>query len=143
MEAFGLPAGPGSEASLSLDQNKLVAHMCCAKVQRGNQGAATEYQQRMADVWRKHDANPFTNMLGAAAQAPVFIGFFSALRAMALAKVRLLLLMLCGGLRAEPFAEVFLSSSTTSRHSQRCPCQRCAHINSTNVSTASRATGLA
>ena len=38
-------------------------------------------------MWKKYDANPFTNMLGGLAQAPVFIGFFSAIRAMAAAKV--------------------------------------------------------
>ena len=126
-----------------MSENWTLWSLSCVPLQRGNQGAATEYKQRLADVWMKYDVNPFSNMLGGVAQAPVFIGFFSALRAMALAKVRLLLLMLCGGLRAEPFAEVFLFSSTSSRHSERCPFQRCAHINSTNVSTASRAIGLA
>ena len=56
-------------------------------LQRGNKSAATEYQQRLSGVWTKYDANPFTNMLGGLAQAPVFIGFFSAIRAMAAAKV--------------------------------------------------------
>lgn len=55
--------------------------------QRGNQAAAEEYQQRLAAVWKKYDCNPFKSILGALAQAPLFIGFFSALRAMALAKV--------------------------------------------------------
>lgn len=57
-------------------------------LQRGNESAAAEYKQRLADVWKKYDANPFTNMLGGLAQAPIFIGFFSAIRAMAGAKVR-------------------------------------------------------
>lgn len=56
-------------------------------LQRGNQGATAEYQKRMSDVWKKYDANPFTNMLGGLAQAPIFIGFFSAIRALAAAKV--------------------------------------------------------
>ena len=56
-------------------------------LQRGNKSVATEYQQRLSGVWTKYDANPFTNMLGGLAQAPIFIGFFSAIRAMAAAKV--------------------------------------------------------
>ena len=56
--------------------------------QRGNEAAAAEYQERLAAVWRKYDCNPFRSILGALAQAPLFIGFFSALRAMALAKAR-------------------------------------------------------
>ena len=63
-----------------------VSLRVCA-LQRGNTGAATEYQTRLSGVWKKHDANPFTNMLGGLAQAPIFIGFFSAIRAMAAAKV--------------------------------------------------------
>jgi len=61
--------------------------MLCV-LQRGNESAAAEYKQRLSDVWKKYDANPFTNMLGGLAQAPIFIGFFSAIRAMACAKVR-------------------------------------------------------
>ena len=59
---------------------------CAARSQRGNQAAVAEYQERLAAVWKKYDCNPFKSILGALAQAPLFIGFFSALRAMALAK---------------------------------------------------------
>jgi membrane protein insertase Oxa1/YidC/SpoIIIJ len=55
--------------------------------QRGNAEAVAEYQARLAEVWAKYDCNPFKSILGALAQAPLFIGFFSALRALALAKV--------------------------------------------------------
>ena len=55
-------------------------------------GLATQYQpemtQRMADVWRKYDCHPLKSLLPPIAQAPVFIGFFGALRSMAEAKVR-------------------------------------------------------
>ena len=54
-------------------------------------GLATQYQpemtQRMADVWRKYDCHPLKSLLPPLAQAPVFIGFFGALRSMAEAKV--------------------------------------------------------
>ena len=46
-----------------------------------------EYQNRLGAVWKKYDCNPFKSILGVFAQAPLFIGFFSALRAMALHKV--------------------------------------------------------
>ena len=55
--------------------------------QRGNRAAIEEYQNRLGDVWKKYDCNPFKSILGVFAQAPLFIGFFSALRAMALHKV--------------------------------------------------------
>ncbi|EIE26611.1 hypothetical protein COCSUDRAFT_39658 [Coccomyxa subellipsoidea C-169] len=54
---------------------------------RGNPKATTEYQQRLANLWQKYDCNPFKSMLGILAQAPLFIGFFSALRALSAAKV--------------------------------------------------------
>lgn len=41
----------------------------------------------MAKVWEKHDCNPFKSVLPLIAQAPLFIGFFGALRSMAAAKV--------------------------------------------------------
>lgn len=48
-----------------------------------------EYQQRLGNLWVKYDCNPFKSMLGILAQAPLFIGFFSALRALSAAKVHL------------------------------------------------------
>ena len=56
-------------------------------MQRGNPTATQEYQKRLSAVWAKHKVNPLSAMLGGIAQAPIFIGFFSALRAMAVAKV--------------------------------------------------------
>ena len=46
-----------------------------------------EYQQRLGNLWQKYDCNPFKSMFGILAQAPLFIGFFSALRALSAAKV--------------------------------------------------------
>lgn len=69
-------------------------------LQRGNPNATTEYQQRLANLWQKYDCNPFKSMLGILAQAPLFIGFFSALRALAAAKVGILLLSLALLLRS-------------------------------------------
>jgi len=69
-------------------------------LQRGNPNATMEYQQRLANLWQKYDCNPFKSMLGILAQAPLFIGFFSALRALAAAKVRLLLQSLSTLLRS-------------------------------------------
>ncbi|CAL8466931.1 g6467 [Coccomyxa elongata] len=54
---------------------------------RGNPKATMEYQQRLANLWQKYDCNPFKSMLGLFAQAPLFIGFFSALRSLSAAKV--------------------------------------------------------
>ncbi|KAK9810108.1 hypothetical protein WJX72_005000 [[Myrmecia] bisecta] len=49
--------------------------------------AREEYQQRMAGIWSKYNCNPLKSLASIAVQAPVFIGFFSALRAMAAHKV--------------------------------------------------------
>ena len=41
----------------------------------------------MARVWQKHNVNPLKSMGSLFVQAPLFIGFFSALRAFAAHKV--------------------------------------------------------
>ena len=46
-----------------------------------------EYQQRLAAVWSKHDCHPVKSMAPLILQAPLFIGFFSALRSLAEAGV--------------------------------------------------------
>lgn len=46
-----------------------------------------EYQQRLAAVWKKHDCHPVKSMAPLLLQAPLFIGFFSALRSLAEAGV--------------------------------------------------------
>lgn len=46
-----------------------------------------EYQQRLAAVWKKHDCHPVKSMAPLLIQAPLFIGFFSALRSLAEAGV--------------------------------------------------------
>ena len=47
-----------------------------------------EHQQRVLGVWRKYDCNPAKSLIGMVVQAPLFIGFFSALRGFATHKVR-------------------------------------------------------
>ena len=54
---------------------------------RGNTNAISEYQTRVAAVWSKYNANPLKSIATLLVQAPMFIGFFSALRGMAAAKV--------------------------------------------------------
>jgi YidC/Oxa1 family membrane protein insertase len=54
---------------------------------RGNANAVSEYQTRVAAVWSKYNANPLKSIATLLVQAPMFIGFFSALRGMAAAKV--------------------------------------------------------
>ena len=57
-------------------------------IQAGRQEQAQkEYMTRMTAVWAKYDCNPLKSMLPLIAQAPIFIGFFQALRSMATAKV--------------------------------------------------------
>lgn len=55
-------------------------------------GQADEYKfemmTKMADLWKKHDCHPLKSLLPFVAQAPIFIGFFGALRSMAAAKVK-------------------------------------------------------
>ena len=47
----------------------------------------SEYQRKLAGVWKRHDAHPLKSILPIMIQAPVFIGFFTSLRAMSEAKV--------------------------------------------------------
>ena len=48
---------------------------------------ASEYQHRLASVWAKYDCHPIKSLGPLLLQAPLFIGFFSALRSMAEAQV--------------------------------------------------------
>ncbi|KAL4541174.1 hypothetical protein Ndes2526B_g05717 [Nannochloris sp. 'desiccata'] len=64
----------------------LVEHLK-AEQARGNANAVSEYQTRVAAVWSKYNANPLKSIATLLVQAPMFIGFFSALRGMAAAKV--------------------------------------------------------
>lgn len=64
----------------------LVAHMKEEQA-KGNPNAVSEYQQQVMRVWAKYKANPLKSIATMFVQAPLFIGFFSALRAMAAAKV--------------------------------------------------------
>ena len=50
--------------------------------------AQMEHQQRVLGVWRKYNCNPAKSLIGMVVQAPLFIGFFSALRGFATHKVR-------------------------------------------------------
>ena len=54
---------------------------------RGNQNATADYQQQVMAVWKKYNCNPLKSMATVFVQAPLFIGFFSALRGLAAAKV--------------------------------------------------------
>lgn len=54
---------------------------------KGNADALGDYQRRVAMVWTKHKANPLKSLATLMVQAPLFIGFFSALRGLAAAKV--------------------------------------------------------
>ena len=54
---------------------------------RGNTNATADYQQQVMKVWQKYNANPLKSMASIFVQAPLFIGFFSALRGLAAAKV--------------------------------------------------------
>lgn len=54
---------------------------------RGNPEAAQQHTKRVMAVWKKYNCNPFKSFAGMFVQMPVFIGFFSALRALATAKV--------------------------------------------------------
>jgi YidC/Oxa1 family membrane protein insertase len=53
----------------------------------GSQALVAEYQTRLSGVWAKHDCHPVKSLLPLFAQAPLFIGFFSALRSLAEAGV--------------------------------------------------------
>lgn len=64
----------------------LLAHLKEEQA-RGNQNATAEYQQRVMHVWKKYNANPMKSFASMLVQAPLFIGFFSALRGLAAAKV--------------------------------------------------------
>jgi YidC/Oxa1 family membrane protein insertase len=64
----------------------LVAHMKEEQA-RGNPNATADYQQQVMRVWKKYNANPLKSMASIFVQAPLLIGFFSALRGLAAAKV--------------------------------------------------------
>ncbi len=46
-----------------------------------------EHKARVMAVWKKYKCNPMKSLAGMFVQAPIFIGFFTGLRAMAAAKV--------------------------------------------------------
>lgn len=54
---------------------------------RGNPHAAMEHQQRVLAIWKKYNCNPLKSLGGMFVQAPIFIGFFSALRGLAAHKL--------------------------------------------------------
>jgi YidC/Oxa1 family membrane protein insertase len=54
---------------------------------RGNAEATAQYQKQVMGVWARHKAHPAKSFGSLVVQAPLFIGFFSALRGMAAAKV--------------------------------------------------------
>ncbi|KAI3436771.1 hypothetical protein D9Q98_006183 [Chlorella vulgaris] len=54
---------------------------------RGNSQAAMQHQHRVLAVWAKYKCNPMKSLAGMFVQAPIFIGFFSALRGFAAHKV--------------------------------------------------------
>jgi len=64
----------------------LVAHMKEEQA-KGNPNATADYQQQVMRVWKKYNANPLKSMASIFVQAPLLIGFFSALRGLAAAKV--------------------------------------------------------
>lgn len=64
----------------------LVAHLKEEQA-RGNPNATSDYQQQVMRVWKKYNANPLKSMASIFVQAPLLIGFFSALRGLAAAKV--------------------------------------------------------
>mmetsp|Transcript_5739 Transcript_5739/g.11224 ORF Transcript_5739/g.11224 Transcript_5739/m.11224 type:complete len:436 (+) Transcript_5739:62-1369(+) len=64
----------------------LVAHLKEEQA-KGNPNATAEYQQQVMRVWQKYNANPLKSMASIFVQAPLLIGFFSALRGLAAAKV--------------------------------------------------------
>jgi hypothetical protein len=51
---------------------------CCAQ---------SDYQQRALAIYAKYDCNPAKSLVSIFVQFPVFVGFFSALRAFSAAKV--------------------------------------------------------
>ena len=46
----------------------------------------SEYQRKLAGVWKRNDCHPVKSLAPILAQAPVFIGFFTSLKSLALAK---------------------------------------------------------
>ena len=51
--------------------------------ERGDSSGALAYSNRIQEVWRTHDCHPAKSFVPILVQAPLFIGFFSALRGMA------------------------------------------------------------
>ena len=58
-----------------------------ARQASGDPQAVSEYQAKVAAVWKKHNCNPFKSLATVFVQAPIFIAMFTALRALATAKV--------------------------------------------------------
>lgn len=47
----------------------------------------SEYQRKLAGIWKRNNCHPVKSILPILVQAPVFIGFFTSLQSLALAKV--------------------------------------------------------
>jgi membrane protein insertase Oxa1/YidC/SpoIIIJ len=75
---------PPSQARPEIE--KLVEQLK-AEQAKGSASAVSEYQARIAAVWQKHGAHPVKSMVPMFLQAPLFMGFFLSLRALATAKV--------------------------------------------------------
>jgi YidC/Oxa1 family membrane protein insertase len=58
-----------------------------ARQAAGDAQAVGEYQAKVSAVWKKHNCNPFKSLATVFVQAPIFIAMFTALRALATAKV--------------------------------------------------------
>ena len=56
-------------------------------LQKKNPNAMSEYQQKLAGIWKRNNCHPLKSVLPILVQAPVFIGFFTSLQSLALAKV--------------------------------------------------------
>jgi hypothetical protein len=56
-------------------------------LQRGNPNARLEFATRAEAIWSKYDCHPVKSLISPLVQAPIFIGFFSALRSFSAAQV--------------------------------------------------------
>jgi YidC/Oxa1 family membrane protein insertase len=76
-------------AALSAARPEVEALLAALKESqaRGDPGAVAEYQKQVMGVWSRHKANPAKSFASLLVQAPLFVGFFSALRGLAAAKV--------------------------------------------------------
>ena len=56
-------------------------------LQNKNPNAMSEYQRKLAGIWKRNNCHPVKSILPILVQAPVFIGFFTSLQSLAQAKV--------------------------------------------------------